>query len=270
VLGPRLDEVLDGRRATCFAVGADARRPSGAALLRGLHERGHEIASHSDAHDLRLHRWRAQAIEEDLERAAAAIADATGTAPRGFRSPGYGTSPVLRATLVRLGYRYDASAFPSPAGLLARAWYARGYRGAPLRLRDLGDAAAELVRGARARRVTIDGHELVEIPLTVMPYTRLPLHASHLILLAQRARRLSFRYLDLALGACERSGIAPAVVIHPTDLIDAGDAPALRRFPGMRTPATVKLELVPAWLARVEGRFALGTVAEQAAALLGR
>jgi Polysaccharide deacetylase len=265
VLGRRLDEVLDGRRATFFAVGADARRPGGAALLHGLHNRGHEVASHSYGHDLRLHRWAGEAIEEDLERAAAAIADATGAPPCGFRSPGYGTSPALRATLARLGYRYDASAFPSPVALVARAWFARAYRGGRLQPADLRDAAAELIRGARARRVAIDGHELVEIPVTVMPYTRLPLHASHLVLLARRARRLSFRYLDFALGACRRSGIAPAVVIHPTDLIDAADAPALREFPGMRTPAAVKLDLVRAWLARVETRFELGTVADQAA-----
>jgi hypothetical protein len=61
--------------------------------------------------------------------------------------------------------------------------------------------------------------------------------ASYLLLLARRLPRLAFRYLDLALGLCERCGIGPALVMHPTDLLDATDSPALRRFPGMDVPA---------------------------------
>jgi peptidoglycan-N-acetylglucosamine deacetylase len=267
-LEPRLERVLEGRRATCFAVGADARRPEGAALLRGLHERGHEVASHSDDHDLHLHRRPRAAIERDLDRSAEALAAATGTPPVGFRAPGYGTSAVLRRALVNRGYRYDASAFPTPVGLLSRLWFGRHTRGPRLGVRDVRDRIAELARGAQVRRIRVDGWVLVEVPVTVVPYVRLPIHASHLLLFARRAPRFAERYLDRALAICARSGIGPAVVLHPTDLLDSDDSPAIRRFPNMAVAADLKLALVQRWLELTEARFALGTVAEQAAAAL--
>jgi hypothetical protein len=265
-LAPRLDRVLEGRRATCFAVGADARRPEGAALLRSLVEAGHEVASHSDDHDLHLHRRSCASIERDLDRSAEALAAATGTPPVGFRAPGYGTSGALWRALASRGYRYDASAFPTPLGPLSRLWFGRHTRGPRLGVRILLDRTAELVRGPRVRRLMVDGRGLIEVPVTVMPYTRLPIHASHLLLLARRAPRVAERYLELALAVCVRSGIGPALVLHPTDLLDPGESPALRRFPNMAIPADFKLAFVERWLELVEARFALGTVGAQAAA----
>jgi len=265
-LEPRLDRVLEGRRATCFAVGADARRPEGAALLRSLEERGHEVASHSDDHDLHLHRRPCASIERDLDRSAEALEAATGTSPVGFRAPGYGTSRALRRALASRGYRYDASAFPTPVGPLSRLWFGRHTRGPRIGVRVLRDRTTELVRGPRIRRLVVDGRTLVQVPATVTPHTRLPIHASHLLLLAHRAPRLAERYLELALAVCARSGIGPALVLHPTDLLDPVESPALRRFPNMAIPADLKLSLVERWLELAEARFALGTVAAQAAA----
>ncbi|MDX6660554.1 MAG: hypothetical protein QOJ55_1376, partial [Solirubrobacteraceae bacterium] len=94
----------------------------------------------------------------------------------------------------------------------------------------------------------------------------LPIHASHLLLLARRSPRLTERYLELALAVCARSGIGPALVLHPTDLLDPDESPALRRFPNMAIPADFKLAFVERWLELVEARFALGTVAAQVAA----
>ena len=267
VLAHRLETVLEGRQATCFAVGADAERAEWAELLRSLHDRGHEIANHSYEHDLRLHRRPPAEIERDLARAADAIAEATGERPGGFRSPGYGSSRQLRAVLARQGYRYDASRLPSPSGPLARAWFGRHYPPRRLRARDVFEGVAELAAGVRPHRVRVEGRELVELPVTVMPYTRLPIHPSQLLLLARSSSRLALRYLELALGLCARHGIGPAVVIHPTDLLDGADAPALRGFPAMDVPAARKLDLVRKWLSVAEARFALGTLAAQAAAV---
>ena len=265
-LAPRLARVLEGRRATCFAVGADARRPEGVALLRSLVEGGHEVANHSDDHDLHLHRRACASIERDLDRSAEALAAATGTPPIGFRAPGYGTSVTLWRVLASRGYRYDASAFPTPLGPLSRLWFGRHTRAPRLGVRVLRDRTAELVGGPRVRRLRVDGRTLIEVPVTVMPYTRLPLHASHLLPLASRAPRAAERYLELALAVCARSGIGPALVLHPTDLLDPAESPALRRFPNMAIPADFKLAFVERWLELVEARFALGTVAAQAAA----
>jgi hypothetical protein len=213
---------------------------------------------------VRLHRRTAAEIADDLERAATAIADAVGTRPVGFRSPGYGTSRALTRVLVSQGYGYDASALPSPAAALARVWFGRHDSRPTLTARAVRDQLAELSAGMRVRGV--DGGDLVEVPVTVMPYLRLPIHASHVLVLARRSPRLAARYLDAALALCERRGIGPALVIHPTDLLDSSDSPALAAFPAMRIPAARKLVHMRTWLGLADARFALGTVSEQAAA----
>jgi peptidoglycan/xylan/chitin deacetylase (PgdA/CDA1 family) len=268
VLAPRLDEVLEGRRATCFAVGVDARRPEIAALLGSLHARGHEIASHSDSHDPYLRRRGRARIEQELSRSAEAIRDATGSRPVGYRAPGFGTSREVRAALAGQGYRYDASAFPSPVAIASRTWFGRHEPHPRIRAADVRDGVAELAGGARPRRVVAGGHALADVPVTVMPYARLPIHSSYLLLWGARFPDLALRYLELALAICARRGVGPALVVHPTDLLDGTDTPALRRLPGMRLPASRKLALVRRWLAAAEARFALGTVAAQAAAVM--
>jgi peptidoglycan/xylan/chitin deacetylase (PgdA/CDA1 family) len=73
-----------GATATFFLVGEQvAKRP---ALAREIVDAGHEVAVHGHRHTLLLRR-RVHALSEDLDRAVAAIADATGVAPTLYRPP---------------------------------------------------------------------------------------------------------------------------------------------------------------------------------------
>jgi peptidoglycan/xylan/chitin deacetylase (PgdA/CDA1 family) len=70
--------------------------------------RGHELGMHGWAHEP----WAEldPAEERDLaERATAALADAAGTAPVGFRAPGGERTAATAGLLAELGYRVDAS-----------------------------------------------------------------------------------------------------------------------------------------------------------------
>jgi peptidoglycan/xylan/chitin deacetylase (PgdA/CDA1 family) len=73
-----------GARATFFLVGEQVARDPG--LAREVADAGHEIALHGYRHTLLLRR-RVAELAADLDRAAAAIADATGAAPRLYRPP---------------------------------------------------------------------------------------------------------------------------------------------------------------------------------------
>jgi hypothetical protein len=265
ILPERMDAILGEHHCTAFAVGYDARTDHGGQLLRDLAARGHEIASHSDDHDLRLHRRAPAQIDADLAAAAAAIAAATGTPPAGFRAPGYGSSRALRAALARAGYAYDASPFPSPLGAPARFFYGRHQRPKANSLLAPLDAIGDIARGLRPRRRQTAGGELLQVPVTVFPFLRLPIHASNLLILAGRSETFAGRYLDRAFALCERRGIGPSLVVHPTDLIGPDDAPAMAAFPGMAIDTDHKLGLVRGWLDGAAARFDLGTVAEHAA-----
>jgi peptidoglycan-N-acetylglucosamine deacetylase len=73
-----------GASATFFLVGEQvAQRP---ALAREIVEAGHEVAVHGYRHSLLLRRS-VRELSDDLDRAVAAIADATGVAPSLYRPP---------------------------------------------------------------------------------------------------------------------------------------------------------------------------------------
>jgi peptidoglycan/xylan/chitin deacetylase (PgdA/CDA1 family) len=73
-----------GASATFFLVGEQvSRRP---ALAREIVDAGHEVAVHGYRHSLLLRR-RVRELADDLDRALAVIADATGVAPTLYRPP---------------------------------------------------------------------------------------------------------------------------------------------------------------------------------------
>jgi peptidoglycan/xylan/chitin deacetylase (PgdA/CDA1 family) len=73
-----------GARATFFLVGEQVeRRP---ALAREIVDAGHEVAVHCFRHTLLLRR-RVASVRDDLDRAVAAIGEATGVEPTLYRPP---------------------------------------------------------------------------------------------------------------------------------------------------------------------------------------
>jgi peptidoglycan/xylan/chitin deacetylase (PgdA/CDA1 family) len=93
-----LDVLRDaGATATFFLIGEQVeRRPALAAEIAAA---GHEIALHGYRHTLLLRRTR-RALEDDLDRALDAIADATGRVPRCYRPP-YGVFSAAGLALAR-------------------------------------------------------------------------------------------------------------------------------------------------------------------------
>lgn len=101
--------------ATFFAIGADLEDPQAADALRRLHAAGHEIGNHSHDHLYDLTRQDAATIGTQVDRATDAIESATGSAPVGFRAPGYTINAAVFEHLQARGYAYDSSVFPCPA-----------------------------------------------------------------------------------------------------------------------------------------------------------
>lgn len=88
-----------GARATFFLIGEQVRRSP--AIAAELVAAGHAVAIHGDRHR-NLLRLSPRALSEDLDRAAAAIAAATGVAPVLHRAPyGIYSWPALAAVRAR-------------------------------------------------------------------------------------------------------------------------------------------------------------------------
>jgi polysaccharide deacetylase family protein (PEP-CTERM system associated) len=105
-----------GARATCFFIGHVARRfPN---LVREAKARGHEIASHSWAHQL-VYTMTPADFLEDAKRSREVLEDISGSPVLGFRASGFSvteSTPWFFEKLVEAGYAYDSSTFPAARG----------------------------------------------------------------------------------------------------------------------------------------------------------
>lgn len=230
-----------GLSATLFVVGQDLDDDAHRQCIADAAAQGHEIASHSHRHDYGMSQSPRAEIDADLERANAAIEDACGKRPRGFRAPGYNQSEALLDAVEAAGMLYDSSYFPTPAYFAARAAAIGLYRvkGRPSHslVGDVREFAAPRTpfrpaRGARYRpaRRGEEARELVELPMAVSSRLRLPWLGTTIALANDRVsstltkRALHFRKgpVVLELHAMEflgaDDGVDPALIAAQPDL----------------------------------------------------
>lgn len=267
---PRILDTMKraGLRITVFVVGKDASLEKNHAALRSLAEAGHEIANHSHMHEPWLHLYSDEELQADFEQAEAAILEATGQRPLGFRGPGFSTSPAVRDLLIQRGYVYDASLFPTVMGPVARTYFFM---------------TSKLSAEEKAKRKGLYGSfssafsplapyqiqpGLLEMPVTTMPLLRTPIHLSYLLFLAQYSLPLARAYWDMAMMVCRLTKVAPSLLLHPTDFLDGTDVPAMSFFPAMKVPAEKKIELVRHTLSSLRSHWGTATMGQIAGDLI--
>ena len=251
---------------TVFVVGQDAALEKNHAALGSIARAGHEIGNHSFHHEPWLHRYSPSEIRDEIARAEEAIERATGERPRGFRGPGYSLSADVIRTLDERGYAYDCSTFPTFVGPLARAYYFFKARldDEEKEKRDaLFGGLRDGLRPLRPYRWNVAG-ALVEIPVTTMPVSRMPIHFSYLHWLAGISERLADSYFAASLRLCDLTGLAPSLLLHPLDFLGQDDTETLAFFPGMDRPAGEKLTRMHRWLAALDARYDVEPVAAHA------
>lgn len=244
-------------RITVFVVGHDAQKPEGQDAVRALAAAGHEIASHSLLHRGELASLPEAAIEEDLRHAADAIEAVTGRRPTGFRCPSFGSSPALLRSLVAGGYAYDASVLPTLLSPLFRLYYRTRMRTADEDQppQDLFGPVTNALLPLSPFRWGADGAGLLELPVSTVPLLRTPLHMSYLQALGATSPSVADGYLRFGLRLLRARGVPPSFLLHPTDLLDARDAPRLAFFPGMARRWTDKLEQLRGAVASLAAGF---------------
>jgi polysaccharide deacetylase family protein (PEP-CTERM system associated) len=93
-------------QATFFILGWIAERLPH--LVREIHRRGHEIASHGYNHQL-CHLCSDQELREDLVKSKKLLEDLVGVSIRGYRAPSFSVNTNLLKILEAIGYIYDSS-----------------------------------------------------------------------------------------------------------------------------------------------------------------
>jgi hypothetical protein len=267
---PRVLNFLRARNLTItfFVVGQDAALKENHEAIASLARAGHEIGNHSFRHEPWLHLYSEAEIDTELARAEEHIARVTGCRPVGFRGPGFSLSPATLSVLVRRGYRYDASTFPTFLGPLARLYYFMTARLTPAERRQrarLFGSFDEGLRPLRPYRWQTPLGTLTEVPVTTMPGLKAPIHVSYLLYLSVFSRRLALAYFQTALRLCRLTGTQPSLLLHPLDFLGGDDVDDLGFFPAMNLPAVRKLELVSEVLQQLTAHFTPRTMAQHAA-----
>lgn len=258
IVVPRVLDLLNrrGLRITWFIVGQDAAMPQHREILRGIAEAGHEIGNHSFHHEPWLHLYSEAKVENELQRAEAAIESATGVRPRGFRGPGYSLSETVLNVLKRRGYEYDCSTFPTYLGPLARAYYFMTAKLSPVEKKQRAKLFGTLSEGHRPLKpYRWRGSGLIEIPVTTMPLAKVPIHLSYLLYLARYSQSAARAYFEAALRFCRWSNTEPSILLHPLDFMGSDDDADLGFFPAMDRSSDWKLALATDFLDQLAKRF---------------
>ncbi len=258
VVGRDVDVSARGDR---FGDARDARL-----IISQLASQGHEISSHSYSHPYALASFERAEVELEIGRVHRVLSAITGSAPRGFRAPGYDLSPLMQAALIERGYLYDSSMFPTPGYYLAKAAIMAG-------MRLLGKPSGAVLTNPRALQAPAEPYRpslkapwrrgqapLVELPIAVAPYSRIPVIGTSLLLAPQKVRQ----WLISAMTKREHFNFE----LHAIDLADAQmdglPAELIARQPDLRVPLANKRRALLEILTYAKDHFEVRTL-EQAA-----
>ncbi|QDV24721.1 polysaccharide deacetylase family protein [Aureliella helgolandensis] len=241
---------------TVFVIGQDAILPKNHGALAQIAKAGHEIGNHSFHHEPWLHLYSEAKLSAEFTAAEEAIHLATGKKTIGFRGPGFSFSPSVLRCLADRGYLYDASTFPTYLGPVARAYYFLSTQLDDEKRSERKNLFGSFTEGFRPLKpyrwefpAGSQTPPLIEIPVTTIPWVRVPFHLSYLLYLASYSETLAWAYWKFALTCCRISGVAPSLLLHPLDFLGGDEELDLSFFPAMGLKGTVKRAFAKAVLA---------------------
>lgn len=223
--------------ATFFVIGQDLNCKANQEVIRQLSAGGHEIANHTQTHPYDFVHLSRQQKRQEIAQAEQSIKNVIGSKPVGFRAPGYDADPDVLHSLVDLGYLYDSSVLPSilnlPFKLIQRLMKEHGtpsgYGSLSLSLAPNSAYRPNL----QALWRTSSTSSLWEIPVSCVPYLRLPFYANFNLLTGNALFRLSS-----SLAAKHHCNY----VFHAVEMLDPSEIDVrLHRHPNARLSLDQKI-----------------------------
>ncbi len=263
---------------TVFLVGRDLANDQDVESIRAFDSLTKwEAANHSLNHLPWMHTMSDAEIDMEISETHERIIKATGHTPVGFRGPGFSCPEQVLRVLHRLGYQYDASIFPTSMAPIARAVFL-----ARTKLKgEQREKAKKLYGGFSAMRNPNRPHQrdlpppayhlktdlnvgqMWEVPVTVLPLLRTPIHFSYLTFVAGHSVTVAKTYFRSALAMCRQFGVAPSLLLHPPDFLGCEDDVDLAYFPGMKMKRAAKLEFMRWALGEYAAQFEVKTMHDQ-------
>jgi hypothetical protein len=248
-------------KITFFVVGQDAAIEKNHKVLRSIIERGHEIGNHSFHHESWLKTYSKEKIEEEIAIAEEAILKATGTRTNMFRGPGFSWSVDLLEVLQKRNYLFDASTLPTYISPLMRKYYFAKSKLSKEEKESRKELFGSFKEGFYPLKPYMwkfkNEKKLLEIPVTTMPFFKLPFHQSYLLFISGISKWLMKTYLRFSIFMCKLTKTPPSYLLHPLDLIGGDDVPQLAFFPGMNINSQKKMEVFETAMKMMKKHFEL-------------
>lgn len=259
---PYVLDILDTLhlKITFFIVGKDAALQNNSTHLKSITDRGHEVGNHSFHHESWLKSYSRPQIEEEILRAEMAIETVTGQRPVGFRGPGFSWSKDLLKVLQQRGYIYDASVLSTYLGPVARFYYFWNSGLTHEERKGRKELFGKFNEGFRPSKPfywIIDKKPFLEVPVTTMPFFKVPFHLSYLLYISRISVPLMKLYLRFAIAMCKMTKTSPSFLLHPLDLISGEEVPQLAFFPGMDVPCSKKVMIFKYTIRQLQKHFEL-------------
>ncbi|HEY59676.1 MAG TPA: polysaccharide deacetylase family protein [Anaerolineae bacterium] len=239
-------------KATLFMVGNDFRVKKNIQYILAMKSEGHEIANHTNSHAQAFRLLQLEEKEAEIAEMEKICLKVTGEKPVGFRCAGWNISNDAVPILKQRGYLYDSSVHPTSITPLFKflQWLTNLKRTREEQttfgnLQNMFSPAVPYI--CTEKKLAKRGlNGIIEFPLTVTPFLRLPFYATFLLATGMRLFKISYQIIK----NLERPIIFS---FHLSDFVDYFHPDLINQVPtssdgvyvpqALRTPLKKKIEL---------------------------
>lgn len=208
-----------GIQTTLFMVGKDFVPDINHESIRSIASEKHELANHTMSHPQGFRCLSSSQKEQEIADMGEICEVVTGIQPVGFRSPGWNMDDTGLPVLKKLGYQYDSSVFPTFVMPVMKAahWVSMFRQPRPDRTtmgmwRYMFAPCVPYITSAHSFAVK-GKNGLVEFPVSVTPFLRIPFFATMLLFLGYDVYKFLFEWIH-------SKGLPIHFQMHLSDFVD--------------------------------------------------
>lgn len=215
---PRYLELFDkyNVKATFFLIGKDGEIREKVKLVREISKAGHEVANHTYSHIFGFRKLSSSEKIKEIERGEKVIEKVTGKLPVGFKVPGYDIDVETLKLLTDKNYLYDSSIISTPIYPLImemNRFLSGGIRRTHGPKISWFFAPNKIYHPSYKKEWQRGNLAIHELPCSVMPFFRLPYHATF-------ATKLGLNYFHFAYNLAKLNNNPINYEFHALDLSD--------------------------------------------------
>jgi hypothetical protein len=211
-------------------VGNDFKYPANHDAIREVAARGHEIANHTMTHFQGFRFLSPTEKESEIAGMEEICAHVIGQRPCGFRAPGWNIGDDALTILMRRGYLYDSSVHPTSFMPLLKFLHWRTMSSRSRAERTTMGHLKYMFAPIKPYRTDMTSFSqkgsdgIMEFPLTVMPFVRLPFFATFLLATGLNLFKVTFNLM-------KSMGCPLQFQFHLSDFVDYGHPELVDQVP---------------------------------------